>query len=100
MQLKNHFYINDYSHSLPFIEKTIETINQTKNSLQKSGFRLTKFVSNKHEVLRFIEQEDRDEVKEINRVFGQKWNTRTDCFLLKTIEQFPHQVTTSYDSKL
>ena len=87
--IKNHFYMDDYIHSLPSIEEAIETINQSKYSLHKGGFRLTKFVSNKHEALRFIEQEDRDELKEINRVLGQKWNTRTDCFLMKTLEQFP-----------
>ena len=81
--------MNDYIHSLPSIEEAIETINQTKDSLHKGGFRLTKIVSNKHEALRFIEQEDRNELKEISRVLGQKWNTRTDCFLMKTLEQFP-----------
>ena len=85
----NHFYMDDYIHSLPSREEAIETINQTKDSLHKGGFRLTKFVSNKHEAPRFIEQEDQDEQKEINRVLGQKCNTRTDCFLLKTLEQFP-----------
>ena len=87
--IKNHFYMDDYIHSLASIEEAIDTINQTKDSLHKGGFRLTKFVSNKHEALRFIEQEDRDELKEINRVLGQKWNTRTDCFLMKTLEHFP-----------
>ena len=81
--------MDDYIHSLPSLEEAIETINQIKDSLHKSGFRLTKFVSNKHEALRFIEQEDRDELKEIKRVLGQKWNTRTDCFLIKILEQFP-----------
>ena len=50
---------------------------------------LKKFLSNRHEALRFIEQEDRDELEETNRVLGQKWNTRTDCFVMKTLEQFP-----------
>ena len=81
--------MDDYIHSLPSIEETINTINQTNNSLQKGGFRLKKFVSNKHEALRFIDQEDRDELKEINNVLGQKWNTRTDFFLMKTLEKFP-----------
>ena len=58
--IKNHFYMDDYIQSLPSIEEAIETINQTKSSLHKGGIRLTKFVSNKHEDLRFIEQEDRD----------------------------------------
>ena len=53
--IKDHFYMDDYIHSLPSIEETIETINQTKNSLHKGCFRLTKFESNKHEALRFIE---------------------------------------------
>ena len=88
MQSKNLFYIDDYFHSLPSIEETIETINQTKNSLQKGGFCLPKVLSNKHEALRFIEHEDRDELKEINRVPGRKRNTRTDCFVMKTLEQF------------
>ena len=76
-------------HSLPSIEEIIETINQTKSSLHKDGFCLTKIVSNKHEALRFIEQEDRDELQEINGVLGQKKHTKTDCFLMKTLEQFP-----------
>ena len=63
--------MDDYIHSLPSIEKAVETINQTKSSLHKGGVRLTKFVSNKNEALRFIEQEDRDELKEINRVLGR-----------------------------
>ena len=84
--IKNYFYMDDYIHSLPSKEEAIETINQNKSSLLKGGVCLTKFVSNKHEALKFIEQEDRDELKEINRVLGQKWNTRTDCFLMKTME--------------
>ena len=98
--IKNHFYMDDYIQSLPSIEEAIETINQTKDSLHKGGFRLTKFVSNKHEALRFIEQEDRDELKEINRVLGQKWNTRTDCFLMKTLEQFPRNASEYTQTKL
>ena len=53
--IENHFYMDDYIHSLPSIEETIEIINQTKNSFYKGGFLLTKFVSNKHEDQRFIE---------------------------------------------
>ena len=53
--IKNRFYMDHYIHSLPSIEETIETINQTKNCLHKSGFLLTKFVSNKPEALRCIE---------------------------------------------
>ena len=37
--IKNHFYMDDYIHSLPSIEEAIETINHTKSSLQKNGFR-------------------------------------------------------------
>ena len=77
--------MDDYIHSLPSIEEAIDTINQTKDSLHKGGFRLTKFVSNKHEALRFIEQEDRDELKEINRVLVQKDIRRQ----LKALEHFP-----------
>ena len=55
---KCHFYMNDYI--------------QYKTNLHKSEFRLTKFVSNTHEALGFIEQEYRDELKEINKVLGQK----------------------------
>ena len=46
-------------------------------------------MSNKHEALGFIEQEDRDELKKIIRVLGQKWSIRTDCFLMKTLKPFP-----------
>ena len=36
--IKNHFYMDDYIHSLPSIEEAIETINQTKDSLHKGAF--------------------------------------------------------------
>ena len=71
------------------VEQTIETINQPKNSLHKGGIRSKKVLSNEHEAPKFIEQEDWDELKEINRVLGQKWKIRTDCFLMKALEQFP-----------
>ena len=87
--IKNHFSMYDYIHSLPSIEQTNKTINQTKNSLHKRAFRWTKIVANKLEAPRFFEQADRDELKEINRVLGQKWNLRTDCFLMKTLKQLP-----------
>ena len=66
--IKNHFYMDDYIHSLPSIDEAIETITHTKSSLHKGGFCLTKFVSNNDEALRFIEQEDQDELKEINSI--------------------------------
>ena len=75
--------------ALDILNKTISYNGERYEYLHKGGFRLTKFVSNKHEALMFIEQEDRDELKEINRVLGQKWDTRTDCFLMKTLEHFP-----------
>ena len=77
--------MDDYIYSLPSIEETAETINRTESRFHKGGFRSTKFVSNKQETLRFIGQEYRDELIEINRVLGQKLDTRTDCFLMKTL---------------
>ena len=50
-------------------------------------------MSNKYEALRIIGQEDRDELLEINIVLSQKWNTKTDCFLIKTLEEFPLNAT-------
>ena len=60
---KKPLYMDDHIRSLPSIQETIEIISQSKNSLHKGSFRLTKFVSNKHEELKFFEQEDRDEPK-------------------------------------
>ena len=36
--IKNHFNMDDYIHSLPSIEQTIETINQTKIAFIKVAF--------------------------------------------------------------
>ena len=89
--------MNDDIQSLPSIE-AIETINQTKNN--KGGVRWTEYVSNKPEALRCIEQGDWDELKEVNRVLGQKWNKITVCFLMKTLEQFPRNASDYTQSKM
>ena len=100
MNFQNYFYSDHYIHSFQYIEVTIETNNQSRTSLQKGGFRWKKFVSNKQESLRFIEQEDRDELKVINRFRGQKGNTRTECFLMKTLEQFSRNASNHTQRKM
>ena len=61
--LKRHFYMDDCIQSMPTIAEAKNSISQTKDCLEKSGFRLTKFVSNTSEVLAEITDDDKNETQ-------------------------------------
>ena len=98
--IKHHFYMDDYIQSLPTISEAKEVISQTTRCLKIGGFRLTKFVSNEPDVLAEISFDDKDETKEIIRVFGQKWNITTDDFVKFPLQNFPKGATLYTKRKL
>ena len=81
-------------YSVWYLQSSIPSvISQTTRCLKNGGFRLTKFVSNEPDVLAEISSDDKDETKGIIRVLGQKWNTKSDYFVLFPIKQFPKDAT-------
>ena len=70
--------MDDYFHSLPTITEAKDIVMQVKKSLQRRGFKLTKFLSNCPEALERIPCEDLDESKNFTSVLGQKWSFVND----------------------
>ena len=86
--VKSHFYMDDYIQSHDTVTNATETVQQTIQSLQGGGFRLTKFVSNEPDVLKNIPTHDIEEKSEIVRVLGQKWNLKSDTLIMKPLTDF------------
>ena len=85
--IKHLFYMNDCIHPISANNSGSQKLHFTKKRLpEKSGFRLTNFVSHTPEVLVEILDGDKDETKEIMRVLGQK---RTQHFVMFPLQQFP-----------
>ena len=87
--MKN-FYVDDLLKSLKNSKDAIGAYKDLKRLLSLGGFNLTKWISNKSEVMSAIPEEDRSkEWKKIDfkrdnlpveRVLGALWNTAEDCF--------------------
>ena len=86
--VKSHFYMDDYTQSHDTVTNATKTIQQTIQSLQEGGFRLTKFVSNEPDVLKNIPKHDIEENSKIVRVLGQKWNLKSDTLDMKPLTDF------------
>ena len=86
--VKGHFYMDDYIQSHDTVTNATKTVQQTIQSLQEGGFRLTKFVSNEPDVLKNIPTHDIEENSEIFRVLGQKWNLKSDTIIMKPLTDF------------
>ena len=57
--VKDNFYIDDMLKSVSTVEKALKLIPQVTNLLSKGGFRLTKWLRNREEVLNTIPEEER-----------------------------------------
>ena len=81
-------------YSVWYLQSSIPSvISQTTRCLKNGGFRFTKFVSNEPDVLAEIFSDNNDETKGIIRVLGQKWNTKSDCFVMFPLKQFQKDAT-------
>ena len=80
--------MDDYIQSHDTVTNATKTVQQTIQSLQEGGFRLTKFVSNEPDVLKNIPTHDIEEKSEIVRVLGQKWNLKSDTLIMKPLTDF------------
>ena len=89
--VKRNFYMDDCLKSMASEEEATSLVSQLGILLQNRGFRLTKWLSNRKEVLSNIKEEDvseaawnLDEMTEpCQRVLGVRWDYITDNFEFK-----------------
>ena len=80
--------MDDYIQSDDTVTNATRRVQQTIQSLQEGGFRLTKSVSNETDVLKNIPTHDIEENSEIVIVLGQKWNLKSDTLIMKPLTYF------------
>ena len=85
--VKDNFYIDDLLKSVPTVEKALKLIPQVTNLLSKGGFRLSKWLSNREEVLNAIPEEERSKSATYlfdcakvsgERILGVYWDFKND----------------------
>ena len=83
------FYVDDLITSVPSEQKATELAHELANLLNKGGFRLCQWMSNRVGFLATFEDKDRavqnlnldlDEFP-VQRALGPKWNVSEDCFI-------------------
>ena len=91
--VRRNFYVDDLLKSTVTVEQAIELALKLIALLKEGGFRLTKFPSNRREVLQAIPARERasptldldlDRLP-INRTLGLSWDAETDEFYFTTI---------------
>ena len=88
--IRENFYVDDLLCSTSTTENAVVLVQQLKDTCNKGGFNLTKWMSNSKEVLSSIPQHDRaKEAKPLDlsidslpveRALGVLWNAATDSF--------------------
>eukprot|EP00794_Sanderia_malayensis_P021143 gene21143-biopygen14691 len=88
--VKRNFYVDDLLKSVKNSKEAVSTYNDLKSLLSLGGFYLTKWISNKRDVIDAIPKEDHSkELKKIdvekdllpvNRALGVQWNVSNDSF--------------------
>ncbi|XP_013408934.1 uncharacterized protein LOC106172673 [Lingula anatina] len=90
--VRKNFYVDDCLKTLPDVETAVKFIPQLCELLESGGFKLTKWMSNKHEVLESIPVQERAKGVEVNlsqqalpteRALGVYWNVEEDVFCYK-----------------
>ncbi len=87
--VRRNFYVDDLLKSTETVEKATEQALKLIDLLAQGGFRLTKFMSNRKEVLkeRATPALDLDLDKlPINRTLGLSWDAKTDEFYFSSVK--------------
>ena len=95
LTLKKKFYVDDLLKSLMDVCTAVKLMQDVSKMCSHGGFRLTKFISNKLQVLSSVHTEDRRRgVKNVNisdevdlpteKTLGICWNIEKDTFRFKT----------------
>ena len=72
--------MDDFIQSFSTPAAACQLTNDLRTVLQRGGFRLTKFISNKSDALSSIPAEDREKSASQTKVLGQTWCLRTDSY--------------------
>ena len=93
--VNRNFYVDDCVKSVATTEEAVRLVEDLPALLRRGGFRLTKWISNRREVLASVAEKDfAPSVKSldleledlpINRALGMQWNTEDDTFGFRTI---------------
>ena len=83
--IESNFYIDDDLQSFNTTENEAIITTEVNNTIQKDGFRLTKFFSNNPNAVMKITGENSDTVTE-QRMLRQMWNAKEDIFIFKRPE--------------
>ena len=86
--IEESFYVDDFLISVPNIEIGLEIIKSVKTLLSRAGFHLTKWFSNRQEIMDAISEAERSQSFMINaiqgntkeRVLGVNWDIAEDYF--------------------
>ena len=92
--VRRSFYVDDLLKSTATIEKAKELALKLVDLLARGGFRLTKFMNNRKEVLREIPVKERAtptydldlDKLHINRTLGLGWDAETDKFYFSSVK--------------
>ena len=76
--------MDNFVHSFESIEIAQATSLKVKTVLNKSGFNLTKFVSNKSEAFVRLPETDVVRINSMQRILGVHWGTNDDTTFVKT----------------
>ena len=91
--VRRNFYVDDLLKSTSSVEEATTLANNLTGMLKEGGFRLTKFLSNRREVLLTLPSQERanptlnlelDRLP-INRTLGLHWDAERDVFCFKTV---------------
>ncbi len=93
--VKKNMYVDDLMKSSGTVEKAIRLVEQLRELLSRGGFRLTKWCSNKREVLSAIPLKERAksvanlEIEKLptESTLGLKWNAEQDQFVWEISEE-------------
>ena len=93
--VNRNFYVDDCLKSVASKDEAVQLVDQLPALLRRGGFRLTKWLSNRREVLASVPKSDRaPSVKSLNldleklpidRALGMQWDTEQDTFSFRTI---------------
>ena len=89
--LNRNFYVDDCLKSVPSVENALNIVQELPKLLERGGFHLTKWISNRWEVMSVIPKEERaptivdldlDKLP-VNRALGVRWDVEKDKFGFK-----------------
>ena len=89
--VRRNFYVDDLLKSTATVEQAINLSLKLISLLQEGGFRLTKFLSNRREVLQAIPEKERSaatldlDLLPINLTLGLCWDAETDEFYFTSV---------------